>query len=358
MGIHPDTDIHQDKTHAKRTTELAGVRKSGTSPSQRSIPAKSERPNAGSSTEQKAPVNTSKPSQRPASPQSNSGSRVQTTKARQLSADDGVPTKPILLFKYGGNAMTDAALQRDVLNRIATMKTRGYDVVIVHGGGPFIQSQLTSAGIVTEFIDGHRVTSSEAYTHVEMALKGQVNSALVGLLNSLGHPAVGLSGKDGQLVTARKRWHQREGSEERVDLGHVGDVDTVEPHVLHLLLRHDYIPVVTCLATDEHGNSYNINGDMFAGHLAGALQAREYIILTDVDGLLRDRTNPRSLIRNLPASEVSGFINDGTIAGGMIPKIESCMVALGQGCAKARILNGTQPDQLDALHDHGTTLTP
>lgn len=268
------------------------------------------------------------------------------------------PTKPLLLFKYGGNAMSDVALQRDVLNRIASLKTRGYDIVIVHGGGPFIQRQLTSAGILTEFIDGHRVTSREAYTHVEMALKGQVNSALVGLLNSLGHAAVGLSGKDGQLVTARKRWHQREGSDERVDLGHVGDVDNVDPHLLHLLLQHHYIPVVTCLASDVNGNSFNINGDMFAGHLAGVLQAREYIILTDVDGLLADRTNPASLIRNLSASEVSGLINDGTIDGGMIPKIESCMVALGQGCSKARILNGTRPAQLDAPHDHGTTITP
>ena len=271
--------------------------------------------------------------------------------------------KPILLFKYGGNAMTDSALQREMLHTIARLKSRGFDIILVHGGGPFIKEALSRAGIQSDFIDGHRVTPPEAYAYVEMALKGQVNSTLVTILNNLGFPAVGLSGKDAALVTAKKRWHHRQiqapagQTEERFDLGQVGDVESVNPDIIHILLEHDIIPVVTCLAADAEGNSYNINGDMFAGHLAGALQADEYIVLTDVDGLLRDISDPNSLISTLKSAQIPAMVEQGIIAGGMIPKLESCTIALKTGCSKARILNGTQPDQLSDLQHKGTVIT-
>lgn len=247
--------------------------------------------------------------------------------------------------------MTDETLQRSILKRICALKEEGSRVVIVHGGGPFIKAALAEAQIESEFIDGHRKTSAEALRYVEMALKGRVNGHLVSLINALGHRAVGLSGKDGGLIRARKRWHQRavNGQTETVDLGQVGDVAEVKPELLELLLQQDFIPVITCLADDAQGNSYNINGDMFAGHLAGALQASQYIILTDVDGLLRDRKRPETIIRDLSVADLEPLIAEGVIQGGMLPKMESCAVALSKGAQAARILNGTQPEQLAAL---------
>lgn len=247
--------------------------------------------------------------------------------------------------------MKDQEVQKMLLDKLGELTTAGFPVVIVHGGGPFIKKALEDAGISSEFIAGHRKTSPEALEHVEMALKGKVNGQVVALLNSMGYPAVGLSGKDGNLVIAEKRYHleQVNGTVQKVDLGQVGNVKTVNPTILNLLLEHNFIPVVTCLAADEQGITYNINGDTFAGHLAGALQAKEFVVLTDVDGLMRDIRDPESLIPELSLDEIDHMTSQGIIKGGMIPKIEACKHALEQGAQSVRIMNGMKPDQFSAL---------
>lgn len=259
--------------------------------------------------------------------------------------------KPLFLFKYGGNAMTNENLKKQILKSICDLKSKNYDVVIVHGGGPFIKEALTEAKIESEFIDGHRKTSLRAFEYVEKALKGKVNSNLVGIINSLGHRAVGLSGKDGKTVIAKKRFHKKiiKGKEEQIDLGQVGDVDKVNSDLINLLLKNDFIPVISCIASDNEGNGFNINGDMFAGNVAGALEADQYVILTDVDGLLLDIKNPNSLIKELKIEEIEELINNKTIAGGMIPKIDSCKIALKTGAKSARIINGTKAEQIESL---------
>ena len=275
---------------------------------------------------------------------------------KETTENDEGPSKPILLFKYGGNAMVNEDLKQKVLENICSLKKRGYDVVIVHGGGPFIGRALEKARIESEFIDGLRKTTSEAFEYVEMALKGKVNGSLVRMINTLGQKAVGLSGKDGQIVMATKRLHKkvRDGEVEEIDLGQVGDVAKVNPFLLRLLLDHGYLPVMTCLAADIAGKGYNINGDIFAGHIAGALQADQYIVLTDVDGLLRDKDDPKSLIRETSLSETQELTEEGIIKSGMIPKVESCEIAINKGAGLARIINGTKPEQILTVVDEHT----
>jgi len=257
--------------------------------------------------------------------------------------------QPLVLIKYGGNAMLNESLKQAVINNIKRLQTAGYRTVLVHGGGPFIKNMLELVKIESEFIDGHRKTTPEALKYIEMALKGEVNGSLVNLLNRAGIRAVGLSGKDGRMVLARKRYHQKEvgGKTEKFDLGQVGDVVEVDTKLLDSLLEQHFLPVVTCIASDETGNDYNINADMFAGALAGALAADHYLVLTDVDGLLRDIKDPDSLIEELRVAELSELMGT-VIQGGMIPKLESCQVALDQGAKTARIINGTKPD---SIHD-------
>ncbi len=268
----------------------------------------------------------------------------------------------ILVFKYGGNAMTEKHLKKDVLKKIGALSKNGYQVVIVHGGGPFIKQALAEANIKSEFVDGLRKTPPKAFEYVEMALKGKVNGDLVSHMNHMGFPAVGLSGKDGKTVTAVKLHHFQEinGSKEEVDLGRVGDVSHVDTNLIKTLLRNKFIPLIACVADDDQGVGFNINGDMFAGHIAGALKAEQYIVLTDVNGLQKDKDYPDTLIKELKLSEIKNLMDDNTIQGGMIPKINSCITALKQGVKKARIINGTKPEQILKLvdnHNIGTTIT-
>jgi acetylglutamate kinase len=258
--------------------------------------------------------------------------------------------KKRILIKYGGNAMTSDELKKEIAAVIAQISGAGTEVVLVHGGGPFINKALEAAGIVSEFFDGQRYTSSDALAHIEKALKGEVNGALVGLLNRTGLKAVGLSGKDGMMVTAEKRWHIRleDDNEVRTDIGHVGNVISVDPLLINLMLSNGYIPVIACIASDTAGNDYNINADMLAGHIAAALKADEYIVLTDVDGLFRNFPDPDSLIREIGLSDLPDLYRD-VVSGGMIPKVQSCEIAVKGGVGRAVMLNGTKPAQIKEL---------
>lgn len=259
--------------------------------------------------------------------------------------------------------MVNETLKKEIVHQMGSLKDQGYQVVLVHGGGPFIGKMLEMAGVKSEFIGGHRKTTKEAMQYVEMALKGQVNGSLVSLFNSMGYKAVGLSGKDGRMVTAVKRLHTEltDGVEKAYDLGQVGDVKEVDTTLVKSLLESGFIPVITCLAADENGEDYNINGDMFAGHLAGALQAAQYLVLTDVDGLMRDIKEPSSLIKEISYTKIDFLIREKVIQGGMIPKMESCQIALQNGAERARIINGTKPEQIVAATQNqstGTLISP
>lgn len=247
----------------------------------------------------------------------------------------------IVLIKYGGNAMVDEARKQSVITDICTLKYLGAVPVVVHGGGPVISELLGEVGVETPFVGGHRKTDREAMGYVEMALSGKVNSEIVKLIGCHGHRSVGISGKDGGLVTAVKRLHRvREaGREWRKDLGQVGDVASVDTHLLRTLLDADYIPVVAPIGVGADLEDYNINADMFAGHVAAALDAAVLVVLTDVDGVYVDIEDPQTLIAEFTphaAREEIGRI----ITGGMIPKIESCLIALDGGVREARIVNG------------------
>ena len=258
--------------------------------------------------------------------------------------------KGFILIKYGGNAMLDEQLTTKIIGKVAELERSGYQVIIVHGGGPFIEDNLKLAGIESEFIEGHRRTSEEAMKYIEMALKGHVNSKLVKLLNKHGMKGVGLSGKDGGMVKVNKRYHITEEGKE-IDLGFVGDVDHIDTSLLRLLLDHDFIPVVSTIASGEDGNDYNVNADMFAGHLAGALQVSHFIVLTDVDGLMEDPNKPDTLIKKINIQDIDS-LKETVIKGGMIPKTEACKIAVGNGAGSALIINGTKPAMIKDCLDN------
>lgn len=237
--------------------------------------------------------------------------------------------------------MRDESLNQKILHNIASLFKETGKLLLVHGGGPFIEEALDLAGIKSSFVQGQRVTSPKAMEQVEMALKGKVNGKIVGYLNHLGVPAVGLSGKDAGLVTAVKRALT---SNPEDDLGRVGNVAKVKTDLLRLLLVNDYLPVITCIAADINGEDYNINGDNFAGAIAGAMKVDAYVCLTDVDGIYTDKDDPSSRLDKLRISDVQVMMDNGTIVGGMIPKVESCVEALKKGAKRAMIMNGTRPE--------------
>src|SRR5690625_401411 len=267
----------------------------------------------------------------------------------------------IVLVKYGGNAMIDPAAGENVYDQIRTLYDLGVKVVLVHGGGPYIRNLLEVAGVTSEFIGGHRKTDSEAMTYVEMALNGQVNGEIVRELGSRGVDAVGLSGKDASMVTASRRLHksETENGVTEVDLGFVGNVKTVRTGLITWLLDGGYLPVVSPVAVGEDRQNYNINADMFAGHLAGALQAEAMVAMTDVDVIRSDIDDP-STIQERESVETVRKQMVSVIKGGMIPKIDACLSALEKGVEKIHIINGITPDSLiNKLLTHrkgGTTI--
>lgn len=257
--------------------------------------------------------------------------------------------KGTLLIKYGGNAMLDDDITRKITGKVCKLVQDGYRVVLVHGGGPFIEDTLKLAGIETEFVAGHRKTTGEAIKYVEMALKGHVNSKLVSLLNEQGLKAVGLSGKDGHMVTAEKRYHIDQAGKQ-VDIGFVGNIKAIDPTLLNLLLQNGYLPVVCTLSAGTDGHDYNVNADLFAGYLAGALKVYQFIMLTDVDGLMEDPSDIHSLITEINIDQIDK-LHKHVIKGGMIPKTEACKSALENGAESAMIINGTRPERLlEGIH--------
>ncbi len=240
-----------------------------------------------------------------------------------------------IVIKYGGHAMVDEDLQESFARDIVLLKYTGMNPVIVHGGGPQIGSMLDRLGIKSSFVRGMRVTDDATMDVVEMVLVGKVNKAIVRLINKHGGRAVGLSGKDGGLIRARKLSVADES--ESQDIGMVGDVDKITPDIIETLDRDGYIPVIAPVGADHLGNTYNINADIVAAHVASALRAEKLVLLTDVEGI---RGAEGTVMPSVDAKSAEELIAQGIIQGGMIPKVECCLEALAGGVAKTHIVDG------------------
>lgn len=244
-----------------------------------------------------------------------------------------------IVVKYGGNAMIDDALTASFAQDVVLMKLVGMHPVVVHGGGPQIGSLLEKLNIHSEFIDGMRVTDHATMDVVEMVLGGAVNKAIVSLLNKAGGKAIGITGKDGDLIRARKMLMTRQGDNtgDKVDLGQVGEVEHINRSVIDLLVAGDFIPVIAPVGVGSQGESYNINADLVAGKLAEALSAEKLMLLTNVSGL-QDKSG--NVLTGLSTRQVDGLIADGTIYGGMLPKIQCALDAVKAGVTSAHIIDG------------------
>ena len=247
-----------------------------------------------------------------------------------------------VVVKYGGNAMLNEELKTAVMKDIVILNTIGIKVVLVHGGGPEINHMLERVGKESKFINGLRYTDSETMEIVQMVLTGKLNKDICGILLQEGGKAVGLSGVDSGLLRAKKI------DKNGVDLGFVGEVTEVHPQIIQSLLDEGFIPVVSTVALGETGdmNRYNINADTAAAKIAVALKAEKFVQLTNVPGVLKDIDDPHSLIPRIHIEDVQGFIDDGTIAGGMSPKIEFCMLARRGGVPRTHIIDGRVPHSL------------
>jgi acetylglutamate kinase len=246
-----------------------------------------------------------------------------------------------IVVKYGGNAMVDEHLKTSFARDIVLLKLVGVNPVIVHGGGPQIGELLKRLGKTSEFVQGMRVTDAETMDVVEMVLGGLVNKEIVNLINRLGGSAVGLTGKDGDLIHARKITVTQRSPEtdepEIIDLGHVGEVASIDPAVVDMLIHGDFIPVIAPIGVGRDGFSYNINADLVAGKIAEVMKAEKLILLTNTTGILDQEGH---LLTGLSLTEVEALIADGTISGGMIPKIRCAMDALKGGVASSHIIDG------------------
>ena len=255
----------------------------------------------------------------------------------------------VIVIKYGGNAMINDELKDAVLHDVVMLKLLGLKPVLSHGGGPGINKMLEKLNIPVQFINGLRYTSEDIMRVVEMVLVGQVNTELVGRINQIGGKAVGLSGVSGDIYHCHKR------SEE---LGFVGDIDYVNADAINAMLDAGFIPVIAPVGTDGQGNTYNINGDTAAGKLASALGAEKLVILTDIEGLCND-IKLRDVISYLNIADVQGLKDQGTIAGGMIPKVDCCVQAIEEGVTNVHIIDGRKPHSIlyEAFTDEGIGTT-
>ncbi|HHU29932.1 MAG: acetylglutamate kinase [Bacillota bacterium] len=258
------------------------------------------------------------------------------------------------VIKYGGQAMVSPELKKSVIMDIILLKFIGINPIVVHGGGAEVTGLLRRLGKEAKFVNGLRVTDAETMEIVEMVLTGKVNREIVALMNRYGGKAVGLSGKDSNLLVGRRRMPERIDGEE-VDLGYVGDVVKVNPGVIHALSSQGYIPVISPIAVGLEGESLNINADHVAGELAAALSAEKLILLTDVEGIFADDEDPATLISSLPKDKALEMIEEGRINKGMIPKVEACLTALEHEVGRTHIINGRLPHSLllEIFTDHG-----
>ena len=249
-----------------------------------------------------------------------------------------------IVVKYGGHAMVDEKLKHDFALDIILMKYVGMNPVVVHGGGPQIGDFLKKLSIESEFVDGMRVTDRQTMDVVEMVLVGKVNKEIVTLINQNGGSAVGLSGKDGHLISAKKMKYLKRGGEDQapeiIYMGMVGEITSVDNAILVTTMDSEFIPVIAPVGSGKEGETYNINADLVAGEIASSLSARKLVLLTDTEGVLDENG---TLISTLKVEEAREFIGDGTIKGGMIPKIKCCLVALAEGVGKAHIIDGRAP---------------
>jgi acetylglutamate kinase len=254
----------------------------------------------------------------------------------------------IVVVKYGGHAMGGDKVGRDFARDMVLLEQSGVNPVVVHGGGPQIGAMLKKLGIKSEFSDGLRITDKATVEIVEMVLAGSINKQIVGFINAEGGRAIGLCGKDGNMVIA----HKAPRTSESVDLGFVGEPSRVDTTVLDQVLGRELIPVLAPIAQGEDGETYNVNADTFAGAIAGALKAKRLLFLTDVPGVLDQN---KELIKELRIDQIHALIADGTITGGMIPKVETCIYALEQGVEGVVILDGKTPHAVlvELLTDHG-----
>ena len=243
-----------------------------------------------------------------------------------------------IVVKYGGAAMKDSLLKEKVIRDIVFLSCVGLRPVVVHGGGPEINTWLTKLSIDPQFKDGLRVTDAPTMDVVEMVLVGRVNKEIVALINKAGGSAVGLCGKDGNLIKARPQGQE--------GIGFVGEVSAVDTKVISTLVDSGYVPVVSSVAADETGQSYNINADTVAGEIAAALGAEKLILLTDTAGILRDAKDPATLIPKLDIQNARELVDEGIVAGGMIPKVTCCVRSLAQGVQATHILDGRIPHAL------------
>ncbi|MBQ3446775.1 MAG: acetylglutamate kinase [Synergistaceae bacterium] len=252
----------------------------------------------------------------------------------------------VVVVKYGGSAMIGEIMQNEVMKDITLLSTVGVKVVLVHGGGPEINDLMKRLGKVPEFVDGLRVTDKETVDIVQMVLAGKINKSLVGLLESKGARAIGLSGIDDKLIEAKCK-DQR--------LGFVGEITKINPESIYDLLAKNYIPVISTVACGQDGETYNINGDTAAAYIAGALKAERLIMMTDIAGILRNPADPATLIPQLTVKEAHGLRESGVISGGMIPKAECCIKAITEGVNKVIIMDGIVPHSIliELLTDEG-----
>ena len=252
----------------------------------------------------------------------------------------------IVVIKYGGNAMKSEQLKQQVMEDITLLWLIGVKVVLVHGGGPEISQTMKALGKEAVFVDGLRVTDEETMDIVQMVLAGKVNKSLVNLIQTKGGHAVGVSGVDGGIIEAAVKDPR---------LGLVGKITKIRTQPIEDLLEKNYIPVISTIASDRQGNTYNINGDTAAAYIAGALGAERMFLMTDIAGILRDKDDPATLIPNLTTTEAKQLQEEGIISGGMIPKVECCIEALEHGVKNVVIMDGRTPHSIlmELLTDEG-----